>query len=140
MTETCCEPVTPMSAKSEMPLQRPAGDNAQRVAIIGGTLAAIGAASCCIVPFTLFSLGVSGAWIGNLTALEPYQSLFAAAAISFIGFGAYRLHARRKQECAPGSYCATPQSNRLAMAGLIIATSLVIGALGFPYIISRLAA
>jgi len=39
----------------------------------GGILAALGAASCCVVPFPLFMLGVSGAWIANLTALEPKQ-------------------------------------------------------------------
>jgi mercuric ion transport protein len=34
----------------------------------GGILAALGATSCCVIPFTLFVLGVSGAWIGNLSS------------------------------------------------------------------------
>ena len=139
MTETCCEPTAPTSSMAAMPLQRPAGKGVQRIAIAGGILGAIGAASCCVIPFALFSLGVSGAWIGNLTALEPYQPLFAAGALGFIGYGAYRLYAKRKAECAPGSYCATPQSNRLAVVGLITATTLVIGALGFPYLIRVIA-
>ena len=29
--------------------------------------------SCCVVPLALFALGVSGAWIANLTQLAPYQ-------------------------------------------------------------------
>ena len=40
----------------------------------GGILGALLASSCCIVPLVLISLGVSGAWIGNLTALEPYKT------------------------------------------------------------------
>ena len=49
---------------------------------VGGILAALGAASCCVIPFALFLAGVSGAWIGNLTALEPYQPIFAAVSLS----------------------------------------------------------
>ena len=44
----------------------------------GGVLGAIGASSCCIVPLVLFSLGAGGVWIGNLTALAPYQPIFIA--------------------------------------------------------------
>jgi hypothetical protein len=42
---------------------------AQKIVAAGGILAAVAASSCCIVPLLLFSLGVSGAWIGNLTAI-----------------------------------------------------------------------
>ena len=144
MTESCCEPVAATGAEAALPLdavpdRRPAGSGAQKIAITGGILGAIGAASCCVIPFALFSVGVSGAWIGNLTALEPYQPLFAAGALGFIGYGAYRLYAKRKAECAPGSYCATPQSNRLAMLGLATATVLVIGAVAFPYALRAIA-
>jgi mercuric ion transport protein len=45
----------------------------QRLMAIGGLFGAIAASSCCIVPLVLFSLGISGAWIANLTALAPYQ-------------------------------------------------------------------
>ena len=36
----------------------------QRVAATGGILGAIAASSCCILPLVLFTLGVSGSWIG----------------------------------------------------------------------------
>ena len=42
--------------------------NAQRLWASGGTLGAILASSCCIAPLLLLSLGISGAWIGNLTS------------------------------------------------------------------------
>ncbi|WP_371682892.1 mercuric transporter MerT family protein [Bradyrhizobium sp. SK17] len=84
-------------------------------------------------------MGVSGAWIGNLTALEPYQPLFALVALGFIGYGAYRVYAKPKAACVPGSYCADPKSDRLAKIGLWAATGLVIVALGFPYLIRAIA-
>ena len=32
------------------------------------------ASSCCTLPLVLFGLGVSGAWIGNLTQLAPLSA------------------------------------------------------------------
>lgn len=102
------------------------------LASIGGILAALGAASCCVVPFALFVLGVSGAWISNLTALEPYQPVFAAVAFGFLGYGFYLVYRKPKVACAEGSYCAKPGSGRTAKIGLWTASILVVVALGFP--------
>ncbi len=99
---------------------------------VGGILGALGAASCCVIPFALFLAGVSGAWIGNLTALEPYQPIFAAVSLAFVGAGAWRLRRKRQVVCADG-YCATPQSDRVARIGLIAAGTLVGIAVAFPY-------
>src|SRR3546814_12422622 len=60
----------------------------------GGILAAIGASSCCVLPLVFFALGVSGAWIGNLTALAPYQPIFVAAAVACLAFGFMRVYRR----------------------------------------------
>lgn len=106
----------------------------QKLAAAGGIAAALGAASCCVVPFTLFMLGVSGAWIGNLTALAPYQPIFAAVALGFIGYGAYLVYWKPKAACADGSYCARPASSRMAKIGLWSAGALVVIAVGFPYV------
>ncbi len=106
----------------------------QKLTAVGGIAAALGAASCCVVPFTLFMLGVSGAWIGNLTALEPYQPIFAAVALGFIGYGAYLVYWKPKTACADGSYCARPVSSRMAKIGLWTAGALVVIAVGFPYV------
>src|SRR6266478_8751131 len=72
---------------------------------IGGILAALGAASCCVIPFALFTVGVSGAWIGNLTALEPYQPFFAAVAFGFLGYGFYLVYRKPRIACADDAYC-----------------------------------
>lgn len=112
-----------------------AGQRRATLLSVGGILAALGAASCCVVPFALFLAGVSGAWIGNLTALEPYQPIFAAVALGFIGYGAYLVYWKPKPACAEGSYCARPASGRLAKVGLWSAAALVVIAVGFPYLI-----
>jgi mercuric ion transport protein len=99
---------------------------------VGGLLAALAAASCCVVPFALFLLGISGAWISNLTALEPYQPTFAVIAFGFLGGGFYLVYRKPRVACADGSYCAAPASKRTAKIGLWSAAVLVLVALGFP--------
>jgi mercuric ion transport protein len=105
-----------------------------RLLAAGGILAAIGASSCCVVPFVLFALGVGGAWIGNLTALARYQPAFIAAALIFIGVGFWQVYRNPKPACTDGSSCARPASNRLAKTGLWIAAILVGVAALFPMI------
>lgn len=97
-------------------------------------LAAIAASSCCVVPFALFSFGVSGAWIANLTALAPYQPYFVTATVAFLAIGFVMVYRKPKAACADGSYCARPVSTRIARAGLWTATILVGVALMFPYL------
>ncbi len=99
----------------------------------GGVLGALAASSCCILPLMLFSLGISGAWISNLTGLAPYKPYFAAGTIALLGYGYYFVYVRPKQACADGS-CARPLSNRVVKASLWIATVLVIVALAFDFI------
>ena len=122
-----------MANSNAQPLVQPT----TRWVSVDAIAAALGAASCCVVPFLLFAAGVSGAWIGNLTALEPYQPIFALTSIGLIGFGAWRLRRRAKLACAEG-YCATPRADRVAKIGLWTATVLVVVALVFPYLIRAL--
>lgn len=112
------EPSAAMMRAVPDPQDDPRTAGTSKLLAAGGIVAALGAALCCVIPFALFTLGVSGAWIGNLTALEPYQPTFAAVALGFIGYGAYRVYWKPKVACADGSYCARPTSNRMAKIGL----------------------
>lgn len=98
-------------------------------------LAAIAASSCCVVPFVLFSLGVSGAWIGRLTALAPYQPYVVALTIALLVGGFVLVYRRPGTVCAEGSYCAQPSSRRIAKMGLWTAVVVVAIALIFPSIV-----
>ncbi len=91
----------------------------------GSVLGAVLASSCCIGPLVLVSLGVSGAWIGNLTALEPLKPYFLATTLVLLGLGFWQVHFRKKPACEEGSYCARPESGLVTKTALWIATILV---------------
>jgi mercuric ion transport protein len=99
-----------------------------------GMLAALAASSCCILPLALFSIGVSGAWIGNFTRLAPYQPYFVAAALVSLGAGYRAVRRSSKRDCAGYGQCARGLPNPLVRAALIAATTLVAAALGFDFI------
>ncbi len=100
----------------------------------GGVLGALAASSCCIVPLVLFTLGIGGAWIGNLTALAPYQPVFLVVTLGFLGTGYYLVYRRPKAACAEGAVCVRPAPNRFVKLALWAATALVFAAIAFPYV------
>jgi mercuric ion transport protein len=79
--------------------------------LVAGVLAAIGASVCCVGPLVLLALGIGGAWIGNLTAFEPYRPLFIGLTLLFLGL-AFRKVYLVQEACAPGTPCANPQTPR----------------------------
>jgi len=66
-----------------------------RAALVTGSFAAILASTCCLGPLVLVALGFSGAWIGNLTALEPYRPIFIGAALVALFFAGRRVSQAR---------------------------------------------
>ena len=102
-------------------------------ALLTGGLAAILASTCCLGPLVLITLGVSGAWISNLTLLEPYRPIFIGAALVALFF-AYRRIWRTPAACEPGQVCALPIVNRRYKALFWNVAALVVVALGFPLI------
>ena len=107
---------------------------AQGVMAIGGLLGALAASSCCILPIVLFSLGVSGAWIGNLTQIAPYQPYIIAATLTLLGGGFWLVYRSSQAACADGYACTRKLPNRLVQTGLVLATLLVVAALGFDFV------
>ncbi|MFQ5546127.1 MAG: mercuric transporter MerT family protein [Acidiferrobacterales bacterium] len=101
----------------------------------GSVIGAILASSCCIAPLLLLTLGVSGAWMGNLTALAPYQGYFIVATLIFLGAGFWYVYWKPKKACEDDSYCATPASDRVIRIALWVATFLIAVALGVTYIL-----
>jgi mercuric ion transport protein len=99
----------------------------------GGVLGAFFASACCIGPLVLLTLGISGAWIGNLTALEPYKPIFALIALGFIAAGFRQVYFRKPTVCEPGSYCARPSSTRITKTALWAALILVVAALSIDW-------
>ncbi|MCW5642706.1 MAG: mercuric ion transporter MerT [Rhodoferax sp.] len=79
-----------------------------RVALLTGGIAAILASTCCAGPLVLLMLGFSGAWIGNLTLLAPYQPVFLAAAAVALYF-AWRAIWPPAAQCDTDAVCAQPR-------------------------------
>ncbi len=104
---------------------------AQKLTVAGSIVGAIAAWSCCILPLVLFSLGVSGAWIGNLTSLAPYQPYFIGVTIVLLGAGYWLVYRSSKRACADTKPCAHSVPRRAVMIGLILATVLVAAAIAF---------
>ncbi|WOJ88251.1 mercuric transporter MerT family protein [Methylocapsa polymorpha] len=77
-------------------------------ALLVGGLAAIGASLCCVAPLALLMLGVGGAWIANLTALEPYSPIFIGLTLLFLGLAFRKLYLAAPI-CAEGVACANPR-------------------------------
>jgi mercuric ion transport protein len=125
--------VTP-PAVGVQPGSERAGVARQRLVTVGGILGALAASSCCIVPLVLFSLGISGAWIGNLTALAPYKPLSMAVTVAFLGYGFYLVYWKPKRACADGAACARPLPNRFLKLGLWAASVVVVAAFAFDYV------
>jgi mercuric ion transport protein len=84
------------------------------VPLAGGILAGIAASACCVGPLVLLLLGFSGAWLGNLTALEPYRPVFIGIAFVALFIAYQRIYRPKlKQSCEQGETCAKPQANNL---------------------------
>ena len=105
-----------------------------RGALFAGGLAALLASTCCLGPLVLVTLGVRGAWIGNVTVLEPYRPIFIAVAMVALFFAWKRIF-RPAAECQPGEVCALPAVRGTYKFIFWIVAALVVVALGFPYVL-----
>jgi len=84
-------------------------------------------------PLVLFTLGVSGAWIGSLTALEPYRPIFVGLTVPFLAGAFHRLYLAH-QVCTPGSACADPRTLKRSRMIFWIVAILVLGLIAIPWI------
>lgn len=114
-------------------VENPAERTGSGALFVGGVTAIL-ASTCCLGPLVLVALGLSGAWIGNLTRLEPYRPLFIAAALVALFFAGRRIF-RPAQACEPGEVCALPRTRRIYKILFAVVSALVLIALVFPYVV-----
>lgn len=101
--------------------------------LIAGVLAAIGASVCCVGPLVLLALGIGGAWIGNLTAMEPFRPWFIGLTLLFLGFAFRKLYVVPRV-CAPGAACADLRVLRRQRITFWIVTTMLLLLLAVPWI------
>ncbi len=106
--------------------------------LLGSAGAAAAAAVCCFGPLVLVSLGATGAWIGTLSALEPYRPLFMLVAAGLLGWGFYGVYGKRAaaQACEEGAACEVPQAQRINQLSLWMATLFVAALFASPYLLN----
>ncbi len=113
----------------------PRDAGSKRLFAAGGLIGALLASTCCIAPLVLLTLGVSGAWMGNLTALAPYQGYFITASLLFLAAGYWYVYFKPRRACAEGSYCASARSDRFIKLVLWVSTLLIILSLAVNLIV-----
>jgi len=100
--------------------------------LIAGLLAGLTASACCAGPLVLLMLGISGSWIGNLSALEPYRPLFILVAVVFLGL-AYRKIYMAPKACSTDAVCATQQGKRSQQIIFWITAIIIVMSIAFPW-------
>jgi mercuric ion transport protein len=101
--------------------------------LIAGVLAAIGASVCCVGPLVLLALGISGAWIGDLTAMEPFRPFFIILTLVFLGLAFRKLYVVPRV-CAPDLACADPRVLRRQRIVFWIVTTMLLVLLAVPWL------
>ena len=107
--------------------------NAGSRTLIAGILAAIGASVCCVGPLVLLALGISGAWIANLTAMEPYRPLFIGLTLLFLGMTFQSLY-WTPRTCRPGALCTNPRTFRRQRLIFWSVTIQLLGLIAVPWL------
>ncbi|MEE9345218.1 MAG: mercuric transporter MerT family protein [Methylococcales bacterium] len=106
------------------------------VSLIGSLLAGIAASLCCVGPLILLLLGFGGAWVSNLTVLEPYRPIFIGIALIALSIAYLRIfRVKSEQSCEQGKVCAQPQVNRVYKRLFIGVVLVVLASIVSPYLI-----
>ena len=112
-----------------------ANSSLEKASLIGGALGASVASVCCLGPLVLVTVGISGAWISNLVAFEPYRPYAIGVALACMVLAYRTIYAAPAPEaCEPGTLCAVPRTRRIYKAMFWVVAAMVLVALGFPYV------
>jgi mercuric ion transport protein len=108
-----------------------------KAALVGGVMSGIGASACCVGPLLLLSVGIGGAWIGHLTALEPFRPLFIVVTAVLLGLAFWRLYLV-PQSCATSDGCAVDRTRNVQRILFWILTPITLGLVASPWILPLL--
>lgn len=109
-----------------------AASTTHRRSLIAAVIAAVGASLCCVGPLVLLALGLGGAWVGNLTMLEPYRPIFIGVVLVFLGLAFRKLYLV-PEVCAPGQSCANPVTRRNQRIVFWVVTVILLALVAFPW-------
>ncbi len=102
--------------------------------LVAAVAAAVAASVCCLGPVVLLALGISGAWIGSLSALEPVRPLFVLLTGGFLGYAYARIFGdgAAAEACDANGVCARPGYRTFQRVAFWAVTAVVAGLLMLP--------
>jgi mercuric ion transport protein len=101
--------------------------------LLAGTLTAVGASACCVIPLILLSLGIGGSWLSSLSLLEPYRPLFIGATLLLLIVAFHRIYLAPRV-CDSGSSCAQPNAIKRSRLAFWVALALSFGLIALPWL------
>lgn len=116
--------------EDEIPVDKLEDDSAKRILLVG-LFAGLAASACCAGPLILLMLGISGAWIGNLSALEPFRPFFIVLALGFLVVAYRRII--KKETCDSDAVCATEKGKKSQLIIFWIVAFVVLVSIAFPW-------
>ena len=102
--------------------------------VFGSLVASLAASACCLLPLALVALGVGGALVGTLQALEPFQPVFIALSIGALAYAGYREY---RTTMAPDCACEVGVRAWIRRGLLVFATIAVTGVIVSPWLIEQ---
>lgn len=106
-----------------------------RLMLLGAGVAAIGASVCCVVPLLLVLMGISGAWIANLTALDAWRPWFSGVTLICLALAFWNLYGPASR-CRSDGVCVDFRVLCRRRRWLWCATALIALLLLFPYYVA----
>jgi hypothetical protein len=97
----------------------------------GSVLAASIASFCCILPIVFALTGFS--ILGASALFDAWRPYLLGLTFGLLGLGFYFAYRPRREQCAPGSACVMPATNRSGRLMLWLATAAVVLFAAFPY-------
>ena len=104
-----------------------------KVSLVASVFAAIGASVCCVVPLVLLMLGVGGAWVSSLVALEPIRPALIIVTLLFLGLAFRRLYLQ-PAVCDPAAACAVPRALKRQRLAFWLVTAALLPLLSVPWL------
>src|SRR5215470_2367729 len=98
--------------------------------LLAGTITALGASACCVIPITLLALGISSASFSFLSFFEPYRLIFIGATLLLLTFAFHRIYFAPRA-CPAGSSCTQPKRIKRQRIAFWIVSVLALSLIAF---------
>ncbi|WP_019140085.1 mercuric transporter MerT family protein [Noviherbaspirillum massiliense] len=109
----------------------PAEDSSRKRLSLGLVAVAVAssviASTCCVIPLVLVLLGITGAWMVNLTALRPLTPVFVGVALLALAWAGYLVF-RPAAQCSYPDGAACDRTRRITKR-IYLASAVFIGLL-----------